>query len=319
LAPPALQESGGFVLSAAGHFPPQIASTYAEAYVRRVAADLQNEEGTEFDDTALKRLLDAVKKAASEVRSVVVLSQPGEKPQPVYSNEFLAVRVGSSSQFAEQAREAMRLWNSASRGAKGETKLVFDVEETKVGERNATLYSLDVASLDGGAAVPEVRQIMEQMFGPGGKLRLWIVPLDETTVLMASATPEQVAEVVKVAKQKKPIAWSEGELTEVARMLPGEADWRGFVDLHQYFEWKRRESTAMIGVPVIGGPMVRDFPSAPPVAVAGGIREGEVWADVAVLAPTLRSADTFLTRGAGRGRIQIRVQPPAGQVVPGQK
>ena len=155
----------------------------------------------------------------------------------------------------------MRLWNSASRSAKGETKLVFDVEETKVGELPATLYSLDVGALDGGVVIPEIRQIMEQLFGPGGKLRLWIVSIDDKTVLLASATPDQMTGITKVLAQKKPVSWDSGDLAEVNALLPAESDWRASVDPHRYFDWKRRESTAVIGVPVIGGPLVRDFPA----------------------------------------------------------
>ena len=68
-------------------------------------------------------------------------------------------------------------------------------------------------------------------------------------------------------------------------LLPAESDWRAFVDPHRYNDWVRRESMAMIGVPIIGGPMVRDFPTSPAVGIAGGIQDGEVWIDAAVPAP----------------------------------
>ena len=314
--PYSLYDSGSFVLNAAGSLPQQITSAYAKAYVRRVAADLKNDERTQLDETAFRRLIDAVELAAADVESAVALSQPGEQPQPIYSNEFVALRVTSAQAFVEHAREAMRLWNSASRSAKGETKLVFDVEETKVGELPATLYSLDVGTLDGGVVIPEIRQIMEQLFGPGGKLRLWIVPIDDKTVLLASATPDQMIGITKVLAQKKPVSWDSGDLAEANALLPAESDWRAAVDPHRYFDWKRRESTAVIGVPVIGGPLVRDFPAAPPIAVAGGLREGEVWLEAAALAPTLKSAATYLTRSPVRGRIQLRVQPPAVRPAP---
>ena len=141
------------------------------------------------------------------MKSVAVLSQPGEQPQPVYTNNFMVLRVESATSFAEQANEVMRLWNKANRDAKGGTHMVFDVDETKVGEHAATQYGLDVAALDGGAVMPEVRQAMEKMFGAGGKLRVWIVPTDENTVLLATATAEQVAAAVKLLERKQPMDW----------------------------------------------------------------------------------------------------------------
>ena len=94
----------------------------------------------------------------------------------MYTNNFFVLRVESAAKFVEQAKEVMRLWNKANRDAKGGTHMLFDSEDTKIGEISATQYSMDVAALDGGAVVPEVRQAMERLFGPGGKLRIWIVP-----------------------------------------------------------------------------------------------------------------------------------------------
>jgi hypothetical protein len=213
----------------------------------------------------------------------------------------------------------MRLWNKANRDATGETRLVFDVEETKVGDRAATQYTLDVAALDGAVVVPDVRQAMEKLFGAGGKLRVWIVPTDDNTVLLAAATPEQVAAAVKSLDRKQPIEWTGGELAECNALLPAESDWRMFIDPHRYNDWLRREAADIVGVPVIGGPLVVGFPASPPVGVAGGIREGELWIDAAALAPTIKSADAYLARSRARNSLQQRARilapapPPAAQ------
>ena len=310
---------GGFALSGAGRLPPSILSTIAAAYVRRTAADLTTEERTELDEASLEQLQDAVDKASADVQSVAVLSQPGPEPQPVYTNNFVALRVASASAFVGHANEVMRLWNKANRDATGETRLVFDVEETKVGDRAATQYTLDVAALDGAVVVPDVRQAMEKLFGAGGKLRVWIVPTDDNTVLLAAATPEQVAAAVKSLDRKQPIEWTGGELAECNALLPAESDWRMFIDPHRYNDWLRREAADIVGVPVIGGPLVVGFPASPPVGVAGGIREGELWIDAAALAPTIKSADAYLARSRARNSLQQRARilapapPPAAQ------
>jgi hypothetical protein len=304
--PLSLYEGGGFILNAVGSVPPAVLAGYVDAYARRLAADLRDEERTVLDESAFARLMQAAEQACAEVQSFAVLDQPGEERQPVYSNQFASVRVANRSKFLEQAREVMRLWNSASRDAKGETRMVFDVEETQVGERPATLYSLDIGALDGGAVAPEVRQAMEKMFGPQGKLRLWIVPTDEHTVLLAAATPDQMTAVLKTIDQKRPIEWNRGEVSESNALLPADADVRAFVDLHRYFDWKRREMMAIIGVPVIGGPLVREFPASPPVGIACVFRDGELRLDAAVLAPTIKSADGYFSVGRNRGTIRVR-------------
>ena len=94
-----------------------------------------------------------------------MLTQPGTKAQPVYTNNFVALRVTSAADFLSRSAEVMRLWNKANRDADGETKLIFATEETKVGDRAARQYTLDFATMLGGPAVPEIRQSMEKLFG----------------------------------------------------------------------------------------------------------------------------------------------------------
>src|SRR5262249_1276337 len=154
------------------------------------------------------------------------LSQPGDDVAPVYTNEFMIVRAESAQTFTKHANETMRIWNEANQAAKGETKLVFEVEEKKLGERAATLYSLDVLALECGLVPPEVRQTMEKMFGPNGKLRVWIVPIDDTNVLLAIGTEEQVMERLKVLDKIQKIDWSRGDTNATSALLPAEADWR---------------------------------------------------------------------------------------------
>jgi hypothetical protein len=310
-------EGGGFVLSGVGHVPASALTKLAIAYAQLTADELNDSEGTtQFDDATLKRLEESIGKAAAEVRSVTVLSQPGEEAQPVYTNEFLTLRVASAATFVTHANEVMRLWNKANRDAKGEMLFVFDVEEVKLGERTATQYSLDMAGLAGGVILPEVRQSMERLFGPGGKLRFWVVPADETTVLLASATPDQITKALKAFDRKQHIEWKGDQLSESSALLPAESDWRIFVNLHRYFEWAGREASAVVGVPVIGGPLVKSFPTSPPIGIAGGFREGEVWLEAVALGPTVKSVDTYLTRGRSRTPFQMRARVVPGAPAP---
>lgn len=314
--PPSVSASGGFVLSGAGQLPGSVLSAYVKGYVRRTAADMKAEEETELDETAVKRLLEASEVAAADVQSFHFISQPGDAAQPTYSNEFLVLRVDSSSKFVEHAKEVMRLWNSANRSAKGENRLIFDVAETKLGDIAATLYWIDMVALQGGLILPELRQQMEKLFGPEGKMRLWIVPTDDSTILIATATPDQMTEALKVLGEKQPINWNRVGLREVNALLPAESDWRVFVDGNRYIEWQRREEAAVAGVPIIGATLVRDFPPSPPAGFAGGLRDGELWFDVAALPTTLKSVDMYLTRNRSRAAVQFRARAIAPAPVP---
>ena len=307
--PFSMYDGGGFVISGAGRLPQPVLVALSSAYLQRIAADLKTEEHTELDDETLQQLNGAVERAAADVRSIAVLTQPGTKPQPVYSNDFVALRVSSARDFVSHAAEVMRLWNKANRDADGETKLIYDVEETKVDSRVATLYSLDVTSILGTAPVlPEVRQAMERLFGPGGKLRVWVVRVDDNTVLLAIATPEQVAAALKLLDRKQTIDWNRESTSECNHLLPADSQWQVFFDPHRYIDWEQQLATATIGVPIIGGRLVRPYRDSPPIGVAGGFHNQELWIDAVALAPTIKSAFDYVVVPRRRPEVHRRLQ-----------
>jgi len=240
------------------------------------------------------------------------VTQPGTQPQPVYTNNYALLRVNSAADFMSHAGDVMELWNKANRDTRGDTRFVFDVEEAKLGNRAATQYSLDVLAATPALApaMPEVRQAMERLFGQGGKLRYWMVRVDDKTVLLAMATAEQVTAMLKTLDEKTPLTSDPPELAESKRLLPSDSAWQMFVSPHDYFAWSRRLLMAQTGVRVIGGPLGSAFPSSPPIGVAGGFRERELWIDAAVPSATLKSAYMTYAGSKAVPRGQLRVQPP---------
>jgi hypothetical protein len=133
---------------------------------------------------------------------------------------------------------------------------------------------------------------MEKLFGPGGKLRLFVVPVDDRMALLAAATPEQVVAFLETLDLKHPNDWNRDPFGIVNGLLPGESDWRLFFSPHGYNRWLARKMNAITG-PVFGGPLVKDFPASPPVAAAGGVKKHEVWADFIVPAQTIRALGVY--------------------------
>jgi hypothetical protein len=314
VVPNSIYGDGGFAFAGAGQLPKSVMETIACGYLRTLAADMKKEEHTELDEDSLTQLNEAVEQAAGGIQSAMVLAQPGGnapggKLPPVYTNNWTVVRVASSADFVRRTAEVMRLWNKANRDADGEMKLILDEEDAKIGEREAKQYSIDFVAMYGTPAVPEIRQSMEKLFGPGGKFRIWIVPVDERTVLVGVGLQEQVAERLKLLDRKQPIDWNQGELAKCNQLLPADANWRVFFDPHRYNDWARREAMAGMTVPVIGGPLVKPLRDCPPVGMAGGFRDQELWVDVAVLTPTLKSVYDFLAVSARRPEVRLRVQP----------
>jgi hypothetical protein len=290
--PPALYQGGPFVLIGAGKVPRALTGAAAEAFVRSAVDDLKTEQRLVLDEATVARFQKAVESALAEVTSAALLTQPGEKAGGVYTNDFLVVRVASADSFVAQADDFLRLWNTLNRDAEGEAPLIFDVEQQKLGKRDATRYSLDVAGAE-GLAIPEVRQAMEKFFGPGGKMQLWVAPVDDHNVLLASATESEAAAALEALASKRPINWDHSEVDGANQLLPTAADWRFFFSPRAYSKWHRRWKDAMTG-PVFGGRPAKEFPASPPIGIAGELRGNELSVELSVPAETIQSAGVYL-------------------------
>jgi hypothetical protein len=257
--PPTLHQSDEYVISGTAKLPNVLAVVAAGTYARLIAQELRD-----------------------DIR--VAMEQDG-----IYSNAFLAVRCADAKVFVDRVAEVVRLWNEMNKSDADESRLVFEKAAAQVGGHATTIYSMDMVEAFGAAAIPEVRPSMERLFGPGGKLRLLVVTIDEHMVLLAAASDEQASPLIDVLTLGRPTAWDE----RTNRLLPREADWRLMISPQGHTRWARRQMEAMLG-PVIGAVPVREFPSSPPIGAAGGFAGHEIWADAAIPAETIRAAGQYL-------------------------
>lgn len=294
--PSQLYRKGEFVLHGAGHLPPPWMNAAAAVYVRKMLDDLMQQERIRFEEQSVQDFQEAYRTAVSDVVSWSILTQPGDQNTGIYNNNFLALRVNSSETFVDHVGEVMRMWNKMHRNAEGEARYVFDIEETEVRDRAATQYLLDVASIDNMPVIPEVRKIMERFFGPGGKMRLWVVPLDERTVLLGAGTQEQIETAVQALGENRPLEWQQPEIAAANALLEIEPEWRVFFSPRGRFEWKKRQNDAMNDVPVIGARKPKDFSASPPIALAGKVDKKELTVDVVVPEETIKAAGAYFKK-----------------------
>jgi hypothetical protein len=292
--PSALFTTGEFIANGAGHFPPGLTLLIASIQARRILDDLKVNDRIELDDELAAEFEKTLAIAASDVAAWSIVHKPGDLKTGVHNNNFLVLRVASSKSFLEHADDAMQRWNTMHRESPSEAKYVFDIEDTKLGDRQAIQYLLDIGATGGLPAIPEIRQLMEKFFGPGGKMRMWIVPVDDQTVLVATATPEQVTAALQALDRREPIQWNKPELAAANMLLPDNIDWRIFFSPRNYYEWKRRETEATNnGVPVIGAKPAKEFPASPPVAIFGKVHNNELEVNAAITADTIKSAGMY--------------------------
>jgi hypothetical protein len=291
---PCLYDGNEFVMNGAGAASPPWTVSMVAPYVQQVGSELANDYGAKVDDASLTAFRSLVEPAVGQVQAISLLTRPGGDNESVYSNSFLAVRVASGDEFVKQAKAVVDAWNTMLAKAEGGVGLVFEEKAISVAGQDGTEYSIDMAKAVGAPQLPEARQSMEKLFGPGGRFRLQLLKVDDSTVLMAIATEEQLARPIQVLQSAESAgAESDAKLPMVTALLSDDSDWKLYISIDGYNRWMKRQMEAVVG-PVFGGPVVRPFPASPPIGAAGGATGSAMWAEVAVPADTLRGIGEFL-------------------------
>jgi hypothetical protein len=152
-------------------------------------------------------------------------------------------------------------------------------------------YSLDVVGAE-AQLLPETRQAMEAFFGPDRKMQLWLVSVDDETVIFASATTKEMEAALAALDRKLPITWDVPPLAATNKLLPSESDWRFYLNPRIQRSWLQRQQDAITG-PVLGDRRKREFPESPPIAFAGTTRDDEITATAVVPVETIKAAGVF--------------------------
>jgi hypothetical protein len=121
------------------------------------------------------------------------------------------------------------------------------------------------------------------------------VPVDDHTVVFASATESEIKSALVVLDRKQPITWDSPTLAETNELLPADADWRFFFNPRSYFAWSQKQSAVTSG-PAIGGRPNREFPTSPPIGAAARTSDSEIIVTVVVPAATVHSAGAYLKK-----------------------
>jgi len=287
---PTLHREGEFTFSGGGRIPARIGRAVAESAVRSSMAEMRTENAqTTFDPALIERFVATCDEAAANVTGASVFHTPGDESEGVFTNHFLAVRVNSADEFSAQVQQAMRLWNEISATAQPSTKSAFESKQVEVGGRKATEFTLDIAASEGLPDEPTLRATMARLFGPDHKMHRFVVIIDEHTVLLASATTEQVAAAIKILQGGGRAGWNATNVAITNQLLPADAGWKFFVSPSAYTKWRKRTDFAMVGE-AIGATPLELFPVSLPIGISGSFPEGQLHVEFAVPADTLNLA-----------------------------
>jgi hypothetical protein len=244
-----------------------------------------------------KKLMDIYNESAKKVRGMAFGLGVPKAGDPVFSRAVAVVRVDDADGYLSRQFKATKALNDIFKGAANPVFPPMEVKKVKVANLPALEVTADLTAAINPKFAPELqKQIMEAMFGPGGKMTATSVALDKTTVLVAYVDPAKMKDVVRAAKGQEGIE-ADPAVAKAAAKLPKGAQWVGYISPKGCVDFALHVAGL---IPGGAAPQLPPFPQSS--AIGGALKCGPsgVEGELVVTADTLRAIGQYVQTVKGQ-------------------
>lgn len=246
-----------------------------------------------FDEAQWQKVEDSWKDAM-DVRSYSMVMFAGGKDEALYSNIFGILKVDDTQKYIAAARKSMAAWNELTAQSKSDIKMVSEVTEVEVAGKHGLLVTTDIAGAAGDENVPMMKPMWDAMFGNEGKMRMYWIPADGQTVIMAVAGEEAIKKALQwVADGEQGMAASATIKTTEGLLNPA-APWTMYVSPQGCVLWFERIYKLMLaqfGAPAVTIP---PYPDGPPFGFSMNLTGGQFQGEMVVPVQGLKDLAAYI-------------------------
>ena len=252
------------------------------------------------DDDQMKELIDASKSLVKNLTSMSMYLLPGEADAPVVSDMYYVIKVADSSKYLKDYEKYIKTWNDVVAG--GPVPMQYETEMIKIEDRDALELKMDVAAMIAaqGGGDPQMQAMMQQMmqemmakmFGPDGKITIYLVVADDNTVFGGVGSKEQIVAALKaLGDDSNGTLSSNSDVQTTAALLSKDATMVGYLSPQGLAAWFTRMMGAMVPV---GMPAMPEFPNTPPIGFSTRFAKEAVEVEMVVPAATIKGLGEFV-------------------------
>jgi hypothetical protein len=156
---------------------------------------------------------------------------------------------------------------------------------------------------------PAAKQMMQMMFGPDGKLNIYLAPIDDTTVAMSYVNQDGIARVKAACANVQGSLASDPDIAQTAKLLPQGAQWVGYLSPKGMMDFI---TTVMQAAAPQGRamPMLPPFPQTPPIGFGAEVSGKGLDVQIVMPGPTLKGIGTYVMQMKGMFAPPGGARPP---------
>jgi hypothetical protein len=229
------------------------------------------------------------------VRSMAMLLGVAEPGTGLYGNTTVVLGVDDAQQYLDNYEKTLAAMRELAQETKSPVIPVVTSDRITVDDTEALEVSTefpDVKQLmpPGG---PDPQKMMRLVTGAEGKLKIYVAPADDHTVVMAYTSLDNLKAAIEFYHSKQPGLSSEAGVAQVASKLPPGAQWVAYVSLSGIAKAAQQFASTFSGAPATAIP---DFPESPPLGIAAKVSPSGLEGHLVVSAETLRAIGDVVSK-----------------------
>jgi hypothetical protein len=286
-----------FVVAAGGPIPSsygQVMATFGRKMLEKYPSAYGFEKFTDKEwDEVEAMWTDTVR----GLRSASMILLPGEGEEPLISNIYSIVKVDDAMKYLSSYAESMKKWNELLARTSLDIKLKYEVSEVEVSGKKGLLMVSDVLSAAQDENVPDVQTFIKAMVGEDGKTRMYLIAVDDNTVVAAMADEAHATKIMDHAAKRETGLAESSAVQTAGKLLDPQATWMGMISPKGLVAWVGRIYNNMFvsagGAPPIEFP---EFPATPAVAFSVKLADGRLSTELAWPVETTQGLVAFIKK-----------------------
>ncbi|MCR4412365.1 MAG: hypothetical protein NUV77_08075 [Thermoguttaceae bacterium] len=235
-----------------------------------------------------------------QARTMAVALGAGEGNEPLYSNMLAVFRTDDATAFLANYEKYLTQYGEIAKGSSSLMLPAIEIEKTKLADAPALQITARMKTPPGMPNPKQFDQLMEAMFGPGGKLVAWLAVADEHTVMVGYTHKAHLERAIQALKQGKPGLGAQADVVKTAGLLPKDATIVVYLSPRGMLAFFQRMIAAVAPPQAAAKIQVPEFPATPPVGLAVSTAPGELRGELVVPSEVLKGVGQVVRKAKDR-------------------
>ena len=303
--------AGSYLMAFDGAMPKSFSKSFLNMSVDMINNLSKASGGKELTEDQIKQMNDLMEKSMAGMRSMSMVMGVPKPGGSFYGNMVGVLKVDNSKEYMANYQKSIE----GIRDFMKQNNIAFpfpqEVEKTKIDDVDGLKMSMDMSKMFAQMPNnPASKQMLQMMFGPEGKLNVYVVPIDETTIALSYVTPDNIARIKAACKNPGTSLGADADIAQTAKLLPAGAQWIAYLSPKGFVDFVGSFMMGMAGGAGGAMPMIPPFPQTPPIGI--GVESSAKGLDAAIVIPggALKGVATYIQQMqhmmAPRGQPQIR-------------